>query len=46
MFLITEKEPHQLALIAIGFQLSVEIARYFNMAIRWGVNVENNMVYF
>jgi len=35
----------QLALLAIGFQLSVEVARNFNTAIRWSVNVENDMTY-
>ena len=29
---------------AIGLQMTIEITRQFDMAIRWSVNVETNMV--
>jgi len=45
LFLTGEVDIHQMAVVAIGFQMSVEIARFFNYAVRWQVNVENNMVY-
>lgn len=36
--------PEQLALTAIGLQMTIEITRQFDMAIRWSVNLETNMV--
>lgn len=38
------RTPEELALTAIGLQLTIEITRQFDMAIRWSVNLETNMV--
>ena len=38
------RTPEELALTAIGLQMTIEITRQFDMAIRWSVNLETNMV--
>lgn len=39
-----DRTPEELALTAIGLQMTIEITRQFDMAIRWSVNLETNMV--
>jgi hypothetical protein len=31
-------------MIAVGFQQAMDVTRLYNMAIRWSVNVESNML--
>jgi hypothetical protein len=31
-------------MIAVGFQQAMDVTRLYNMAIRWSINVENNML--
>ena len=44
MFLVRAESPDSLAMMAIGFQLAVEIARHFNTAVRWTATVEIEML--
>ena len=44
LFVVTVESPESLAMMAIGFQLSVEIARHFNTAVRWTATVEIAMI--
>ncbi len=44
LFLVKVESPSALAITAIGFQLSVEIARHFNTAVRWTATVEIEMI--
>jgi len=44
MFLSNPQDAKQLALMAVGFQLAMEMTRNFDMAIRWSVNLENSML--
>lgn len=44
IFFNSPSNPDQLALMAIGFQMSVEVARHFNTAVRWTVQLENEMI--
>jgi hypothetical protein len=34
----------KIAMIAVGFQQAMDVTRLYNMAIRWSVNVESNML--
>ena len=38
------RTAEELAMTAIGLQMTIEITRQFDMAIRWSVNLETNMV--
>jgi hypothetical protein len=31
-------------MIAVGFQQAMDVTRLYNMAIRWSINVETNML--
>ncbi len=44
LFIIKVERPEQLAMLAIGFQLAVEIARHFNTAVRWTATLENDLI--
>jgi hypothetical protein len=37
------EEPFRLAMMAVGFQMVIEVTRHFDMAIRWSVNLETQM---
>ena len=40
----SDRTPEELALTAVGLQMTIEITRLFDFAIRWSVNLETNMV--
>ena len=45
MFVVdSNKTPEDLALTAIGLQMTIEITRLFDFAIRWSINLETYMV--
>lgn len=44
LFVVSVESPESLAMMAIGFQLAVEIARHFNTAVRWTATVEIDMI--
>jgi len=44
LFVVNVGTPEKLAMVAIGFQLAVEIARHFNAAVRWTATVEIDMI--
>ena len=44
LFVVNVGTPEKLAMVAIGFQLAVEIARHFNTAVRWTATVEIDMI--
>lgn len=37
IFLTSVSTPSQLAMMAVGFQLAIEVTRNFDLAIRWSV---------
>ena len=39
-----DRTPEQLALTAIGLQMTIEITRLFDFAVRWSVGLETDMV--
>ena len=43
IFFANPKNPTELALMAIGFQMALSVTRHFDMAIRWSINVETSM---
>ena len=40
----SDRTPEELALTAVGLQMTIEITRLFDFAIRWSCNLETNMV--
>ena len=44
LFITPITSPQDLAVVAVGLQLAVEISRHFNTAVRWSATLENDMV--
>ena len=44
IFLTKLDSQAKIAMIAVGFQQAMDVTRLYNMAIRWSVNVESNML--